>query len=229
MRFNIYIFDLDGTLLNLGNIGAYADQNLIDTLKRLEVPDIPSREERREFFSSHNYIQVLENWNIRDPENFWHIYDKVDFEKRKTLINNNELTLFPDVKNVLERMLNHDDGKNLAIVTNTADFVVKYILDKFDISHCFQEIFSLGKEVSQEQAKPSPSGIHLILKKFKYDSKNNHALMIGDSIVDIIAAKKANIFSCLIKRKTNYSVINYGLWQHQPDYVIEDLHELLEL
>ncbi|MFX1488626.1 MAG: HAD family hydrolase [Promethearchaeota archaeon] len=229
MRFDIYIFDLDGTLLNLGNVGAYADQNLIDTLKSLQVPDIPSKEERQKFFSSHNYIQVLENWNILNPEKFWHNYDKVDYEKRKTLISKKKLTLFHDVKEVLESIFNHDDSKIIAIVTNTADFVVEFVLKKFDIFHYFREIFSLGKEVSQDHAKPSPNGINLILKKNGYDPKHDKALMIGDSIVDIMAAKKANIFSCLINRPINNNVKNLYSWKYQPDYVIEDLHELLEL
>jgi hypothetical protein len=35
MKFDFYLFDLDGTLLHLGDIGAYVDQILKETFTRL--------------------------------------------------------------------------------------------------------------------------------------------------------------------------------------------------
>jgi HAD superfamily hydrolase (TIGR01549 family) len=229
MRFNIYIFDLDGTLLNLGDLGVYADKILFETLISLNTPNIPGKEERRSFFSSHlDYIKILQKWGVSKPENFWHQYDKVDFEIRKDLIKSKAITLFKDVESVLEKIFNHDKSKKVAIVSNTADYIINYFLKYFKIIQYFHEIFGMNDN-NQQSAKPSPSGINLILSKFNYDPTNNTALMIGDSIVDIIAAKKANICSCLINRTINSNVKNYNSWQYQPDYVIEDLHELLVL
>ena len=48
MKFDCYIFDLDGTLLNLGNIGVHADQILVETLIKLGIKRIPNKMERRE-------------------------------------------------------------------------------------------------------------------------------------------------------------------------------------
>jgi len=50
--------------------------------------------------------------------------------------------------------------------------------------------------------------------------------MIGDSIFDIIAAKKAKIAACLIRRNSEN---NYIEWEIQPDYVIKSLNELIDL
>lgn len=90
----------------------------------------------------------------------------------------------------------------------------------------FHEIFSLGFENDQDSAKPSPEGILTILKKFNYNSKHDKAIMVGDSAFDIMAAKKAKISACLIKRHFNR---NFKEWKVQPDHVIEQLDELVDL
>jgi len=227
MNFDYYLFDLDGTLLNLGNIGAYADEILVEVLKRLNIINPPDRVERKNLWlNKENYLNVLDTWGAANPTDFWKFYDEIDFEKRKILLAKKELSLFDDVIEPLEKIFNHVDYKKLAIVTNTIDVIVNYILNTFNISGYFQDVFSLGSENDQSYAKPSPNGILTILKKFNYNSKVNKAIMIGDSIFDIMAAKKAKISACLIRRNIEKS---YKDWEIQPDYVIKGLNELIEL
>jgi len=229
MKFKYYLFDLDGTLLNLGNIGAYADQILVKTLNVLKALKIPNKDERHKFWSAEeNYLELLNAWGVSKAQNFWREYDKVDFKQRKALYNQKKIALFNDVKPVLEKIYNHNDGKKIAIVTNTANYVVDFILKKFNIAPFFQDIFSMGFEDDQKFAKPSPRGIFSILEKFHYNPNVHKALMIGDSISDIIAAKKAKIFACLIKRDRGRHEKGFNSWKFQPDYIIERLDELLE-
>ena len=68
-----------------------------------------------------------------------------------------------------------------------------------------------------------------ILDKFKYDSKESEAVLVGDSRFDIIAAKNAGIYACLIRREINPRNKNYKKWEVQPDFVIEGLDELFYL
>ena len=226
MNFDFYLFDLDGTLLNLGNIGAYADEILIEVLKRLNITKAPDRAERKNlWFNIENYINVLDNWGASNPKDFWKFFDEIDFEKRKILLLKKELSLFDDVIETLEKISNHVDCKKMAIVTNTVHDIVNYFLDTSKISGYFKEIFSLGFKNDQNSAKPSPDGILTILKKFNYKSKVNKAIMIGDSIFDIVAAKKAKISACLIRRDIEK---NYKEWEIQPDYVIKSLNELID-
>ena len=226
MNFDFYLFDLDGTLLNLGNIGAYADEILIEVLKRLNITKAPDRAERKNlWFNIENYITVLDNWGASNPKDFWKFFDEIDFEKRKILLAKKELSLFDDVIETLEKISNHVDYKKLAIVTNTIHDIVNYFLNTFNISGYFHEVFSLGFNNDQNSAKPSPDGILTILKKFNYKSKVNKAIMIGDSSFDIIAAKKAKISACLIRRGIEK---NYKEWEIQPDYVIKSLNELID-
>ena len=227
MNFDFYLFDLDGTLLNLGNTGAYADEILGEVLKRLNIIKAPDRDERKNLWLNiKNYLNVLDKWGASNPKNFWKFYDEIDFEKRKILLAKKELSLFDDVIGTLEKISNHVEYKKLAIVTNTIDDIVNYFLNTFNISSYFHEVFSLGFKNDQSLAKPSPDGILTILKKFNYNSKVNKAMMIGDSIFDIMAAKKAKISACLIRRDIEK---NYKEWEIQPDYVIKGLNELIDL
>ncbi|MFX1426139.1 MAG: HAD family hydrolase [Promethearchaeota archaeon] len=230
MKFDIYIFDLDGTLLNLGDMRSYVDLILQKTLKKLKAPNIPEKNERSQFWGSGDkYIELLSKWGVLKPQKFWKQYDKVDFKHRRILVPQNKIALFDDVKNVLDKIYNHKDGKKLAIVSNTSDYVVEYILEKFNISSFFQDFFSMGFKIDEEFAKPSPHGILSILKKLHYDQDTHRAIMIGDSMSDIIAAKRANISACLIKRNTLRHRKRINEWEFQPDYIIEGLDEILKL
>jgi pyrophosphatase PpaX len=227
MNFDYYLFDLDGTLLNLGDMSNYADQILVEVLKRLKLSKLPTNLERKSFwFNIENYINVLVSWGAKNPHDFWKFYDEIDFEKRKLRISNREIHLFDDVIGTLEKIYDPVGNKKLAIVTNTVDNIVHFILDTFKIHQYFHEIFSLGFENDQDSAKPSPDGILTILKKFNYNPSRNKAIMIGDSVFDILAAKKAKISACLVKRHFER---NYKEWKVQPDYVIENLDEVVNL
>ena len=231
MRFNFYLFDLDGTLLHLGNIGAYADQILIETLERLKAKYPQNRNERYKLWpSEENFFDVLQEWDVKNPQDFWKVYDEIDFERRKSLIEKNKIYLYRDVKTVLEKIYNHKDNKKLAIISNAAYYIVEYVLEKFNIRHYFHESFSLGYyDNDQELAKPSPKGVLTILKKFNYDSKESKAILVGDSMFDVIAAKKANIYACLIRRDVNTPKRHYKQRDIKPDFIIESLEELLNL
>ncbi|MFW9972521.1 MAG: HAD hydrolase-like protein, partial [Candidatus Odinarchaeota archaeon] len=121
MKFDYYLFDLDGTLLDLGNIGDYSDQILVETLLNLGVKKVPDKMERMELWQSGRQFQeILKNWGISKSDNFWECYDKTDFKNRKILLRRNQISLFKDVRKVLELIYNHKDDKKLAICTNTA-------------------------------------------------------------------------------------------------------------
>ncbi len=231
MRFNFYLFDLDGTLLHLGNIGAYADQILRETLERLKAKYPQNRNKRYKLWlSEENFFNVLQEWNVKNPQDFWKVYDEIDFKKRKILIEKNKIYLYRDVKTVLEKIYNHKDNKKLAIISNAAYYIVEYVLEKFNISHYFHESFGLGYyNNDQELAKPSPKGVLTILKKFNYDPKKSKAILVGDSVLDVIAAKKANIYACLIRRDKNAPKRHYTQKDIKPDFIIESLEELLNL
>ncbi|MHA1657958.1 MAG: HAD family hydrolase [Promethearchaeota archaeon] len=230
MKFDYYLFDLDNSLLRIPNPSEYFDNILVETLKQLSTKDIPERQDRNKFwFSGNNYLDLLKNWGARDVKNFWKYFDEIDFNNRKILIKKKEVYLFKDVKKALKEINSDGGNKKTAIISNTADYIVEYIVKKFNIESFFDEIFALSFDKDQALAKPSPMGVHLILKKLNHDPEYSKALMIGDSIVDIYAARRANIHACLLRRNLNKYPNGYDQWEYQPDYMIDSLDELFEL
>jgi len=227
MKYNYFLFDLDNCLLYIPNSKDYFDNILLETLKQGSTKHIPVRSERNKFwFSGNSYIDYLKKWGMKNFHDFWKYFDEIDFEYRKILVQKNEVLLFNDVKCVLEKIYN--ENKKLAIISNAADYIIDFIVKKFNINKYFDYFFGLSFDKDQSIAKPSPLGVLSVLKKLKYDPKTEKAIMIGDSIVDVYAAKKANISACLIRRDKNKYTDGYGAWEYNPDFVIAQLDEVLD-
>jgi len=226
MKYNYFLFDLDNCLLYIPNSKDYFDNILLETLKQGSTRHIPERSERNKFwFSGNSYIDYLKKWGTNNFQDFWKCFDEIDFEYRKILVQKNEILLYDDVKSVLEKIYN--ENKKLAIISNSADYIVDFIVKEFNITKYFNYFFGLSFDKEQSIAKPSPLGVLSVLEKLKYDPKKEKAIMIGDSIIDVYAAKKANISACLIRRDKNKYPDGYGAWEYNPDFVIEQLNEIL--
>jgi phosphoglycolate phosphatase-like HAD superfamily hydrolase len=226
MNFDYYLFDLDGCLLDIPNLMEYFDHILINTLEKISIKILPERQERNKFwYSGNNYSELLEKWGFLDYTNFWKYFDESDFEQRKILIANNKIHLFTDVKRVLKKI--HDADKILAIISNSADYIVKFVVDKFSIGQYFHYLFGLSFDKDQSIAKPSPTGIKTVLENLNYDPKKSSAIIVGDSMLDIISGKRAGIHACLIRRDKKRYNKEYSNWKYQPDFVIDELDELL--
>jgi HAD superfamily hydrolase (TIGR01549 family) len=229
MCWTYFLFDLDNSLFYIPDPSKYFDMILSNTINKLSEKKIPSREERNKFWlSGSDYVKLLRNWGIHDYEKFWEYFDSIDFTYRKEYIPEGKMKLYEDVELVLKK-LNEKEDNRLAIVSNTAEYIVDFILDKFRINHFFDIVFALSSENEQEMAKPSPAGIHYVLKNMNFNNKDSDAIMVGDSIVDIFAAKRAGIDSCLLTRNLNKYPEGYDKWEYKPDYIITNLDELLLL
>ncbi|TXT55031.1 MAG: putative Pyrophosphatase PpaX [Promethearchaeota archaeon] len=230
MRFNPYLFDLDNSLLYIPNAPRYFDNILVETIKNFTKKKIPSLEERNTFWSSgEQYLDLLHQWgvDIDNGEFFWKKFDALDFEQRKVLIEKRHMALFSDVIEVLSTL--KQSGKHLALISNTARYIVNYVVKEYDLEQYFNIIFGLGYGKEQALAKPSPDGIKYILKKSGFYKNNANPIMIGDSKVDVIAAKRADIHACLLKRDTWENTTEINTWECKPDYIIESLEDLLNL
>jgi HAD superfamily hydrolase (TIGR01549 family) len=227
MNFECYLFDFDNCLLEIPNTFKFFNQVLLKTLERLKVNPIPSKQEREKFwFSGNHYLSLLSSWGIQDEDIFWERFDKTDFNKRKELLDQRKLHLYNDVIPVLEKL--RKENKKLGIISNTAEYVVNFILEELNLDHYFQDIFGMGKK-TQNKAKPSPDGVLEVLNNLGCSSNKEGVLMVGDSSADIEAAKMAKIKSCLIIRDSNKFQDGHSNWKYQPDYIITNLGEILDL
>ncbi len=200
MRINCVLFDLDNTLVGIPNTWKYFDTLIQDVLEMDYCLLIPSLDERNSLWrSGKKHIEILKDWGVADPDDFWVKFDQRDGIKRKKLMANDQLILYDDVIPTLKKLNNI--GIKTGIVSNTPDFIVDYELEHFNLISFFDEIFGLGDD--QSLCKPEPDGINLILDQLK--CKPSNTVFIGDSAVDIIAAQRAKVVPIFIDRKKKKS------------------------
>lgn len=200
MTISCVLFDLDNTLVGIPNTWNFFDTLIQDVLKMDYSLSIPSIAERNSLWrSGKEYVSILKRWGVIDPNDFWIKFDQRDGIKRKKLIKDGQLILYDDVIPTLKKLNNM--GIKTGIVSNTPDFIADYELDHFNLSSFFDEVLGLGDD--QSICKPEPDGINLILDQLK--CKPSNAVFIGDSPVDLIAAKRANVIPIYIDRKKKES------------------------
>ncbi|MHA1688419.1 MAG: HAD family hydrolase [Promethearchaeota archaeon] len=229
MSYHLFLFDIDNCLIHIPESATYFDSLLVKTLQKLSAR-IPERQIRNKLWEAgQDYKFLLKQWKVTKIDQFWEEYDKEDFFYRKKLLKEKKITLFPDVRPVLDNLLKKNDKVKLAIISNTADYIVEYMLKEFNLKDYFHHVFALSYEFPQEFAKPSPLGIKITLEQLGFNSTNaEQTIMIGDSKIDIIAAKRAQIDACLILREGEKYSGTINQWAIQPDYIINNLWEILE-
>lgn len=174
------IFDMDNTLLR-SNIDFFAMKQAIYQLlvrEKMIPSSIPWQEytpsQMIEMARGHEKIKVVEN----------EIWSTVrDIEQRGM----EGAVLEPGVEIVLQQL--QRQGIILAILTNNAQAAATQVLRQTGIKAYFNII--AGRE-QMAVLKPSPSGIHYILRHFP-NTQPEDWLVVGDSWIDGRAAEEAGI------------------------------------
>src|SRR5438093_710245 len=93
---------------------------------------------------------------------------------------------FQGIPELLKRL--SKSGKSLAIVTSETSALSDYALKAFSLHDYFDALVT-NDDVSKR--KPDPEGIHLALKKIQLGPED--CMLVGDSVADIAAGKKAGL------------------------------------
>ena len=195
MTINCVLFDLDNTLVGIPDTWNYFDTLIQDVLNLDYKLSIPSIDKRNSLWrSGKKYIEILKEWGVSDPNNFWIKFDERDRIKRRKLIKNKKLILYDDVIPTLKKLNNM--GIKIGIVSNTPNFIIDYELEAFKLAPYFDKILGLGDD--QSICKPEPDGINMILEEMKCSPAKT--IFIGDSEVDMIAAQRSKVFPIYIDR-----------------------------
>ncbi len=211
------IFDLDNTLVGIPNLSHYIRGVLLDCLlQEYDVTLEKPNDSFKLFTSGKGHIAVLESWGVEDSRNFWEVFDRYDFEKRKALYVERELFLYKDVLPCLNQL--RDLGLKLAVASNTANFIANWEVENFKLTEYFDLVRGLGDV--QENAKPEPEGLLQVLDEL--DAIPEKTLYIGDSPVDLEACLRANLAFLWIKRQENYTD------EEQYAHVKKRFREILE-
>ncbi|PMP91821.1 MAG: HAD family hydrolase [Hydrogenobaculum sp.] len=208
MRFEGYIFDLDGTLIDsLEDIASAANK----TLKDLGFEE-KSKEEIRKHIGSgarELFRGILPNESHLEKaiEIFKSYYAKEPITHTK---------LFNGAKEVLELL--KSKNKKIAVVSNKPLELSTIILKALNVEHYFEYI--VGPETYNER-KPSPIPIIKTLDKLNIAPEKS--IVIGDTYVDIESAKKSNCKSAL----ASWGYVK--LKDTKPDFILKSFYEIIDL
>ncbi len=227
MKFEYYLFDLDNCILLFNEPEIYFGK-LFSLTMEFFANIIPNQEELKRVLTSSNINRLIEHyWKIKNVDKFWRHFKNLDIQKREELIDKGKISLDSTAIMVIKEL--KKANKKIVLVTNSPSYIVELLTQKFNFSAIFDEIFSIDYDNNPTFAKPSPEGINYVLSRFKFNKRDCKAIMIGDSEVDIRAAKKANIFACIITKEVITKNMDFTSWEEKPDYIIQNFTELLAL
>jgi phosphoglycolate phosphatase len=207
---DLVIFDLDGTLIDSKLDLAHA----VNAMRaHLSMPPLDG-----EVIFSYvgNGAPVLVRRAIGpEPDDAQHAAALAFFLQyyREHMLDNT--VLYPEVKETLQALT--AKGVKMAILTNKPVRISEAILDGLGVSRHFCRIFGGN---SFEQKKPDPIGIFALLQETSSDP--SHALMVGDSAVDIRTARNAGIQSCGVTYGFQPETLN----DPKPDFLIDRIGDL---
>lgn len=123
---------------------------------------------------------------------------------------------YPGVRGALEMF----GDRTLAVLTNKPVRISREMLEQLGVAPRFRYVYGGN---SFENKKPHPEGVLSILN----DSgvRAEHAMMVGDSDVDIVTGRNAGIHTCGV----SYGFKPHTFEQIPPDVLVHSLPELAEL
>lgn len=176
-RYKGIIFDIDGTLTSTNDLIFATFNHIAEKYEGRTYSD----EEIIAMFGPTEDVILKEKFN---GDKFKEVYDEYYKFYRE---NHPKLAdLYPGIVDILREVKQR--GVYTSIFTGKGRKTTEITLEILGIKNFFDMIVT-GDDVINH--KPSPEGILKFLEKFKL--KNDEALMVGDSIADIIAARDAGV------------------------------------
>ncbi|MEM3383633.1 MAG: HAD family hydrolase [Nitrososphaerales archaeon] len=208
------IFDLDGTLVKFTLDFVKARKEAIVEIKRKGIK-IDDLSEKLSIYSMLKMIkESTDEKTFSDLEkSLWAILEKIELKAA------NETEIQPDTIQTLTKIKKL--GLKMAIVTNNGSKATSIVTKRFGLNNFFDVIIT--REDSSE-LKPDGGSIEKAMEILGINS--NEAIYVGDGIIDILAAKKANVVSIAVP--TGVSSIK-NLIEAKPDYLINSLKDIISL
>lgn len=206
------LFDFDGTIMDTNDVILQSWQHTFRTLtgRDGDVATIiatfgePLEKTMEKFFPNEplqNCLNIYRSWH----------YD--NFTKL--------IKLFPGILELLEELKAR--GYKMGLVTSRLKHTTMLGVDKFELDRYFGYILTAD---DTDRHKPDPAPINITLEKL--GSKPEQAIMVGDTMFDILCARNAGVPSVLV----DWSI---AVTQQQktgpdaPDFIIKNADELLEI
>jgi HAD superfamily hydrolase (TIGR01549 family) len=206
-------------ITDIGGVLTKTDEAIISSIEKVfknKNIKLGSKKNMLKTFGTSLYDYILNYL----PKNKKHLVDECYAEFKKiypqTVIK--KIKVFRDVDNTLNKL--HKKGIKIAVLSCMVKEEVQINLNKLKFKN-FDIVFSLE---DYNKKRPQPEGLLKIIKKLKLNSSD--CVYIGDTPNDVLMAKNAKITSVAI---TTGIIKKEELKKHNPDFIINDFSEILNL
>lgn len=207
-RFNSYLFDLDGTLVNTRSLVVEALQYAFQTQVSSNLTV-----EQLDRFRSRPLLEVIQSY-ASEPEiqqealKAFHMYYDSHLDT---------VTSIPGIRNVLQVL--SETGRFVGVVTTNHRQRTLRLLELIG-AHKLVDSMICGDDVVRQ--KPDPEALDRIITK--HSLVRQECIFVGDSPSDILAGKRASVAT---------GAVLWGIWSYQellptdPDYFFSKPADIL--
>jgi len=212
----LVIFDLDGTLID-SRLDLIHSVNAM--LRHLQRPELPG-----DIVASYvgDGAPMLVRRALGDPKDERFLKSALDYflayYKEHKL---DHTTVYAGIPEALRHIQSNGTRRQMAVLSNKPVNPSRAIVEALGLERFFTHVYGGN---SFETKKPDPLGIRTILKET--GTAADHALMVGDSAIDILTGRNAGLATC---------GVTYGFAPHtltgevQPDVLVDSPQELIDL
>jgi pyrophosphatase PpaX len=210
MRYSTVLFDLDGTLIDSGEIILSSFRHATQTVLDREIPD----EVLAAAVGGSNIYEQMRAFDEERAEELVRVYR----EHNEPL--HDDLVAFEGIERVLERL--KSEGRQLGIVTAKRRLTVDLAFAILPLERYFDAVVTAEQT---EHHKPHPEPVLTALERL--GSEAAEAAFVGDSPFDMGAGKAAGVFTVAVSWGKIHSVER--LREAGADAVVHSPEQLLDV
>jgi len=207
-RFPVYLFDIDGTLLDSAN-------DICGAIQEVLLAARPARDVTFEYLKSFIGFHLIQPFSELFPD---YSREQVEglIQKYRTIYlarGHQQTTLYPGVAETLAAL-----GGRKSTATTKGTPTTRAVLEQFGLARYFDHV----QGTDGIPCKPAPDVLLAALAAL--GASPAECLFVGDSPADMEAGRRAGVRTCAVR-------YGYGraedLAKWAPDYWVSDLRELL--